>query len=143
MSRLSRSMLSVASSSEKRVDVGSRGAIHWSGGSPRMGERLPPDNRAEGDPPLILSTTASPARLGRCRLGHRWHGLHRSLRHHHGCIWLVTVMATSACDTGALVCGIAPTTEGTTGAIGGSVRSNVGGRVTSAVVCSVTPEGAS
>ena len=57
-SRLSRSMLSVASSSEKRVNVGSQGSIHWSSGSPRTGERLPPDIRAKSDLPLVLSTTA-------------------------------------------------------------------------------------
>jgi hypothetical protein len=57
--------------------------------------------------------------------------------------WLITVMATPACDVEASVCGAAPTTEGTIGIIGGFIRSNVGGGVTSAAVCSVTPEGAS
>jgi len=59
-----------------------------------------------------------------------------------GYAWLVTVVATSACDTGASTCSPAPTTEGATSAGGSSVRSDVGGGVTSAVVCSVTPEGA-
>ena len=40
MSRFSRSMLSTASSSEKRANVGSSVAIHWSGSLPRVGERL-------------------------------------------------------------------------------------------------------
>ena len=57
--RLSRSMLSVASSSEKSIDVGSCGSIHWSSDSPHVGERLPPDVKAKGDPPLVLSTTAT------------------------------------------------------------------------------------
>ena len=55
--RLSRSMLLVASSSKKSINVGSRGSIHWSSDSPRIGERLPLDIRAKGDPPLVLSTT--------------------------------------------------------------------------------------
>ena len=58
MSRLSRSMLSATSSSENRADVGSRASIHWSNGSPRMGERMPPDNRAGGDLLRVPSTTA-------------------------------------------------------------------------------------
>ena len=58
MSRLSRSMLSATSSSENRADVGSRASIHWSGGSPRMGERMPPDNRAGGDLLRVLPSTA-------------------------------------------------------------------------------------
>ena len=57
--RLSRSMLSVASSSEKSVDVGSCGSIHWSRGSPRVGKWLPPDTRAKGEFLLVLSTTAT------------------------------------------------------------------------------------
>ena len=78
--RLSRSVLSVASSSKKSVDDGSYGSIHCTRGLPRMGERLPLDIRAKGDPPLVLSTTAmmpgdSPAMsppfgpLGHRRLG--------------------------------------------------------------------------
>ena len=58
MSRFSRSMLSAASSSEKRVDVGSSAAIHWSDGSPCAGERLPLDNKTGGDLLWVLSTTA-------------------------------------------------------------------------------------
>ena len=57
--RLSCSMLSVASSSEKSIDVGSHVSIHWSSGSPHTGEWLPPDVRAKGDPLLVLSTTAT------------------------------------------------------------------------------------
>ena len=58
-SRLPRSMLSVPSSSKKRVEVGSRGSIHKSGSSPHAGGRLPPDIKAEGELSLVLSTTAT------------------------------------------------------------------------------------
>ena len=58
MSRFSRSMLSATSSSENRADVGSRASIHWSGGSPRAGEWMPPHNRAGGNLLRVLSTTA-------------------------------------------------------------------------------------
>ena len=56
--RLSCSMLSIESSSEKRIDVGSCRSVHWSSDSPRVGERLPPVIRAKGDSPLVLSTIA-------------------------------------------------------------------------------------
>ena len=59
-----------------------------------------------------------------------------------GYAWLVTVAATSACDARASTYGTTPTTEGTTSVSASSVRSDVGGRITSVVVCSVTPEGA-
>ena len=59
-----------------------------------------------------------------------------------GYAWLITIMATSACNVGASVYGATPTTEGTTSVSASSVRSDVGGRITSVVVCSVTPEGA-
>ena len=55
--RFSCSRLSAASSSENRADDGSSVAIHWSGGSPLMGERLPPNNRAKGGSLWVLPTT--------------------------------------------------------------------------------------
>ena len=58
MSRFSRSTLSATSSSENRADDGSRASIHWSGGSPRAGEWMPPHNRAGGNLLRVLSTTA-------------------------------------------------------------------------------------
>ena len=58
-SRLSRSMLSVASSREKSVDVGSCGFVHQSRGLPYRGEWLPPEVRIRDDSPLVLSATTT------------------------------------------------------------------------------------
>ena len=58
-SRLSRSMLSAASSRVKSVDVGSCGFAHRSRGSSRVGEWLPPEVRARDDSPSVLSATAA------------------------------------------------------------------------------------
>ena len=57
MSRLSRSMLSTASSRVKSIDVGSWGSVHWSRGSPHAGEPLPTDVRVRDDSPLAPSAT--------------------------------------------------------------------------------------
>ena len=56
-SRLSRSMLMVASLTVKSVDVGSYGFVHWSRGSPRAGESLPTDVSTRDDSPPVPSTT--------------------------------------------------------------------------------------
>ena len=156
--RLSRSMLSVASSSEKRVEVGSRGSIHWSSSSPRAGERLHPDIRAKGDPSLVLSTSATtpgdpPAVSPFVRPSS---GAVAWAAGGTDCVapsdttvatfdyaWLIMVTVTSACNAGASARGATPTTEGATSTSGGTVRSNVGGGITSAAMCSATPEDAS
>ena len=65
-SRLSRSMLSAASSRVKSVDVGSYGFIHQSRGLSRVGEPLPADIRARDDSqlapgaPIPLVVTSPP-----------------------------------------------------------------------------------
>ena len=60
MSRLSRSMLSAASSRVKSVDVGSSGLAHQSRGSPHTGESLPTDVRArDSSPPAPIAANPS------------------------------------------------------------------------------------
>lgn len=56
-SRLSHSMLSVASSRVKSVDVGSYGFVHQSRGTPCASESLPTDVKGRDDSPLVLSAT--------------------------------------------------------------------------------------
>ena len=56
-SRLSYSMLSVASSRVKSIDVGSYGLAHRSRGSPHVGESLPTDVRARDGSPLAPIAT--------------------------------------------------------------------------------------
>ena len=122
-SRLPRYMLSVASSSEKRVDVGSRGSIHRSGDSPRVGERLPPDTRAKGDLPLVLSTTVTmlgdpptvspsvqPASgaVAWAAGGTDCVAPSDTTVAASGYAWLVMVMATYACDARASTCSAPP-----------------------------------
>ena len=65
-SRLSRSMLSVASSRVKSVDTGSFGFIHRSRGSPHASEPLPTDIRARDKSPLAPSA-ANPLSSRRSR----------------------------------------------------------------------------
>ena len=94
-----------------------------------MGERLPPDIRAKGDPPLVLSTTAmmpgdppatSPsARPASGAVAWAAGGTDHAAPSDttiaaSGYAWLITVVANSACDVGASACGAAPTTEGAT-----------------------------
>ena len=56
-SRLSRSMLSAASSRVKSVDAGSYGFVHRTRGSPRAGVSLPTNISARDDSLLVPSTT--------------------------------------------------------------------------------------
>ena len=60
-SRLSHSMLSMASSRVKSVDVGSSRLTHWSRGSPRVSDPLPTDVRVRDDSPPAPSA-ANPSR---------------------------------------------------------------------------------
>ena len=154
--RLSRSMLSVASSSEKSIDVGSCGSIHWSSDSPHVGERLPLDVRAKGDPPLVLSTTTTTPRDPSV--------VSPSLRPMSGVVtwaaggadhaassgttvaassyaWLVTVAAASICVEGASTGDVTPTAVGATSVSGRSVCSDVGSGITSVVGCLATSVG--
>lgn len=155
-SRLSCSMLSVASSRAKSVDVGSCGFIHRSRGSPCVGEWLPLDVMARDDSPLVHSTTAatfgdpsamSPSvRPTSTVVTWAADGADRvasssSATATFGYAWLVIVTATSACVGGASTDGVTPTAVGATSVSGSSIRFDVGSRIASVVGCSVISEG--
>ena len=56
--------------------------------------------------------------------------------------YVITVMGTSTCISGASTDDVVPTTDGATSANGSSIRFDVGSRITSVAGCSATSEGA-